>query len=57
MDETPGMVPDDPEIPATPPPADDGIEVEDHPLGVPEGSDPGEAPLPGVPEKEPPVSG
>lgn len=57
MDETPDMVPDDPEIPATPPPAGSGLEVEDQPLGVPEDADEDEAPLPGVPEKEPPASG
>jgi hypothetical protein len=32
-------------------------EVEDQPLGVPEELEPEEAPLPGVPEKEPPNSG
>lgn len=57
MDETPDMVPDDPEIPATPPPAGSGLEVDDQPLGVPEDADPDEAPLPGVPEGEPPASG
>lgn len=56
MDETPDIAPEDPEIPSSPPPAEDGIEVEDQPLGVPDDADPDEAPLPGVPEKEPPAS-
>lgn len=32
-------------------------EVDDQPLGVPDELEPEEAPLPGVPEKEPPNSG
>jgi hypothetical protein len=32
-------------------------EVDDQPLGVPDELDEPEAPLPGVPEKEPPSSG
>jgi hypothetical protein len=32
-------------------------EVDDQPLGVPEELDEDEAPLPGVPENEPPSSG
>jgi hypothetical protein len=32
-------------------------EVDDQPLGVPPELEPGEAPLPGMPEKEPPSSG
>jgi len=57
MDETPDIAPENPDIPASRPPAEEGIEVEDQPLGVPDDADPGEAPLPGVPEKEPPAAG
>jgi hypothetical protein len=32
-------------------------EIDDQPLGVQEDAEPDEAPLPGVPEKEPPNSG
>ena len=39
---------DDPEI------ADDETEVPDQPLGVPDDLDPDDAPLPGLPEAEPP---
>ena len=56
-DETPDIGPADPDIPDTPPPAEDGgPELEDQPLGTPAGADPDEAPLPGIPEKEPPAS-
>ena len=48
---------DEPEIPASPPPPDDGTEVHDQPLGAPDDLDPEEAPLPGLPESEPPNSG
>lgn len=48
---------DDPEIPDEPPPPDDGIEVHDQPLGVPDDLDPDDAPSPGLPEAEPPNSG
>lgn len=54
--ETPDIAPEDPDIPASPPPAGDGIEVHDQPLGVPADADEDDAPLPGVPEKEPPAS-
>jgi hypothetical protein len=49
---------DDPEIPDTPP-DDRGAETEidDQPLGTPEDLDPEDAPLPGVPETEPPSAG
>ena len=45
------------------PPDDDSderggeAEVHDQPLGVPEDLEPEDAPLPGMPEKEPPSSG
>ena len=56
MSETP-ITPDDPEIPDEPPPAEDGSpEEEDQPLGVPADLDEDEAPLPGLPEKEPPAA-
>ena len=48
---------DEPEIPAEPPPRDEGIEVHDQPMGVPDDLDPEDAPLPGIPEAEPPSSG
>jgi hypothetical protein len=52
--ETP-ITPEDPEIPPTPPPAGDGEpEVDDQPLGPPPELDPADAPLPGLPEREPP---
>jgi hypothetical protein len=54
MSETP-ITPQDPDIPAEPPPAEDGgPEADDQPLGPPAELDPQEAPLPGLPEKEPP---
>jgi hypothetical protein len=54
VDETP-ITPDDPDIPDAPPGADDGEpEIHDQPLGVPAELDPDEAPLPGLPESEPP---
>jgi hypothetical protein len=52
--ETP-ITSEDPDIPAAPPPPDDGSpEIDDQPLGVPDDLDPGDAPLPGLPESEPP---
>lgn len=57
MDETPDIAPEDPDIPDSPPPPDEGIEVEDQPLGVPREADSDDGPLPGVPEKEPPAAG
>ena len=52
--ETP-ITPEDPDVPETPPDPDDGTpEIDDQPLGVPAELDPEEAPLPGLPEREPP---
>jgi hypothetical protein len=54
VDETP-ITPDDPDIPDAPPePGDGGPEIHDQPLGVPAEPDPEDAPLPGLPESEPP---
>ena len=54
MNETP-ITPEDPDIPdETPPPGDGTPEIDDQPLGVPGDLDPDEAPLPGLPESEPP---
>jgi hypothetical protein len=54
MTETP-ITPDDPDIPDAPPAADDGEpEIDDQPLGVPDDLDSEDAPLPGLPESEPP---
>jgi hypothetical protein len=56
MSETP-ITPEDPDIPDEPPPAEDGSpEIEDQPLGPPAELDPEDAPLPGLPESEPPAS-
>ena len=56
MSETP-ITPDDPDIPDAPPPAEDGEpETHDQPLGPPADLDPEDAPLPGVPEAEPPAA-
>jgi hypothetical protein len=52
--ETP-ITPEDPDVPETPPAPDDGSpEIHDQPLGVPAELDPDDAPLPGLPEREPP---
>ena len=54
--ETP-ITPSDPDIPDEPPPADDGEpEVDDQPLGPPADLPEEDAPLPGLPETEPPAS-
>jgi hypothetical protein len=54
MSETP-ITPQDPDIPNEPPPAEEGApETDDQPLGPPAELDPDDAPLPGLPEKEPP---
>ena len=54
MDETP-ITPEEPDIPGTSPATDDGEpEIDDQPLGVPAELDPDDAPLPGLPESEPP---
>ena len=56
MTETP-ITPDEPEIPDEPPPSEDGTpEVADQPLGPPAELDEDDAPLPGLPESEPPAS-
>ena len=56
VDETP-ITPDDPDIPDAPPePGDGEPEIADQPLGVPADLDPEDAPLPGLPESEPPSS-
>ena len=47
----------EPEIPDELPPRDEDVEVHDQPLGVPDDLDPDDAPLPGIPEAEPPASG
>ena len=52
--ETP-ITPEDPDIPDAPPPREHGEpEIDDQPLGPPAELDPEQAPLPGLPEKEPP---
>ena len=56
MSET-SITPDDPDIPDEPPPAEDGTpEIEDQPLGPPAELEPEKAPLPGIPEREPPAA-
>ena len=53
--ETP-ITPEDPDIPDEPPPPDDGEpEIDDQPLGPPADLDEDDAPLPGLPESEPPA--
>jgi hypothetical protein len=54
MRETP-ITPPDPDVPDEPPTADDGEpEIDDQPLGPPDDLDEDDAPLPGLPETEPP---
>lgn len=54
--ETP-ITPEDPEVPAAPPAPDEGApEVDDQPLGVPADAGDDDAPLPGLPGREPPQS-
>ena len=56
MSET-SITPDDPDIPDAPPPAEDGEpETDDQPMGPPAELDPEDAPLPGLPEAEPPAA-
>jgi hypothetical protein len=57
MSET-SITPEDPDIPDSPPrgPEGPGPEGDDQPLGPPVELDPEEAPLPGLPETEPPAS-
>ena len=57
MTETPDIPPEEPAVPDDTPPAEDSTpEVPDQPLGPPAELDEDDAPLPGVPEKEPPAS-
>ena len=50
--------PQDPDIPADPPPLEDSSpELPDQPLGPPADLSEEDAPLPGLPEAEPPSSG
>ena len=57
MTETPDIAPDDPDVPDDRPPAEDSTpEVDDQPLGPPDDMPEEDAPLPGIPEKEPPAS-
>ena len=57
MTETPDIAPDDPDVPDDRPPAEDSTpEVEDQPLGPPDDLPEEDAPLPGIPEQEPPAS-
>ena len=57
MSESP-ITPEEPDIPDAPPPPGEGEpEIDDQPLGVPEDLEPENAPLPGVPESEPPQGG
>ena len=57
MTESPDIAPEDPDIPEDPPPAGDGgPERPDQPLGPPSEVAEEDAPLPGVPEAEPPAS-
>jgi len=54
MTETP-ITPEDPDVPEDAPPAEAvEPEIDDQPLGVPEDLDEADAPLPGLPESEPP---
>ncbi len=57
MTESPDIAPVDPDIPEDPPPPGDGSpELPDQPLGTPADLPRRDAPLPGVPEAEPPAS-
>jgi hypothetical protein len=57
MSET-SITPEDPDIPDAPPSGPEGPspEGDDQPLGPPAELDPDDAPLPGLPEAEPPAS-
>jgi hypothetical protein len=56
MTETP-ITPQDPDIPEDAPPADAvEPEVPDQPMGPPADLDEDDAPLPGLPEREPPAA-
>ena len=51
------ITPDDPGIPSEPPAPEEGSpEVPDQPLGTPAELPEEDAPLPGIPESEPPAS-
>jgi hypothetical protein len=51
------ITPEDPDIPAGPPaPAEGEPEIPDQPLGPPADLDEDDAPLPGLPETEPPAA-
>jgi hypothetical protein len=52
------ITPEDPDVPDSPPSGPEGPspESDDQPLGPPAELDPDEAPLPGLPEAEPPAS-
>ena len=55
MSEQTPITPDDPDIPEDPPPADAvEPEVHDQPMGPPADMPEEDAPLPGLPESEPP---
>jgi hypothetical protein len=57
MSESPDITPQDPDIPEDPPATEDSTpELPDQPLGPPAGLDEEDAPLPGLPESEPPAS-
>jgi hypothetical protein len=54
MSETP-ITPEDPAVPDIPPASGDGEpEIDDQPLGPPAELDEDDAPLPGLPQAEPP---
>jgi hypothetical protein len=56
VSETP-ITPQEPDVPDEPPPAEEGEpEVHDQPLGPPADLDEDDAPLPGLPEAEPPAA-
>jgi hypothetical protein len=58
MSERPEITPQDADIPTDPPAREDSSpELPDQPLGPPADLDPEDAPLPGLPEAEPPSSG
>ena len=58
-EDVPSLTPDEPDVPEEAPQGteDGDPEVPDQPLGPPAELPEEEAPLPGVPEKEPPAAG
>ena len=57
MSEQTPITPEDPDIPDEMPDADgQDPEIHDQPMGVPDDLDPEDAPLPGLPESEPPAA-